>query len=143
MKLLGRDIDANALLDRVEQRLRARSLAPDAGGSRAATGVEPRIDPLSFNLTELEEHADPTRPLPLHTHRGGIPGRALLLAKWTFRATCQLFINEALARQRLFNGHVRDSYAQLSAEVLKLQQEMEAMGGEKPPKRKQRSRRTK
>ena len=38
-----------------------------------------------------------------------------------------MFINEALARQRVFNGHVRDSYAQLSAEVMKLRSEVDAL----------------
>jgi hypothetical protein len=84
------------------------------------------VDPLTFNLGALEEHADSTRPLPLHTHRGGA-GQLVLLAKWTFRKTCQVFINEALARQRLFNGHVRDSYAQLSAEVIRLRKEVDQL----------------
>jgi hypothetical protein len=71
-----------------------------------------------------------------------VTGRALVLAKWAFRRTCQVFINEALARQRLFNGHVRDSYAQLSAEVLKLREELEAVQGG-PAKKKQKSARGK
>ncbi len=51
----------------------------------------------------------------------------MVVAKWAFRKTCQVFINEALSRQRVFNGHVRDSYAQLSAEVLRLRREVEAL----------------
>jgi hypothetical protein len=47
--------------------------------------------------------------------------------KGAFRQGGQVFINEALSRQRVFNGHVRDSYAQLSAEVLRLRQEVEAL----------------
>ncbi|HZI02595.1 MAG TPA: hypothetical protein VEZ71_01155, partial [Archangium sp.] len=89
-------------------------------------GVEPRVEPLSFNLQALEEHADATRALPLHTHRGGA-GQLVLVAKWAFRKTCQVFINEALSRQRVFNGHVRDSYAQLSAEVIRLRAEVETL----------------
>lgn len=135
MKLLGKDITAGELLDQIERRLRARGLLPEPTPPPSVNGVEPRVDPLSFNLMALEEHADSTRPLPLHTHRGGVTGRALVLAKWAFRRTCQVFINEALARQRLFNGHVRDSYAQLSAEVLKLRKELEAVQGS-PAKRK-------
>ena len=65
--------------------------------------------------------------MPIATHRGGLSGQAVLLAKWAFRKTCQIFINEALARQRQFNGHVRDSYAQLSAEVLRLRSEVDAL----------------
>jgi len=135
MKLLGKDINAIELLEQIERRLRARGLSGEPVSSAPLDGVEPRVDPLSFNLTALEEHADPTRPLPLHTHRGGFTGRALLLAKWAFRNTCQIFINEALARQRVFNGHVRDSYAQLSAEVLKLRKELDARSAAEPEKK--------
>ena len=92
--------------------------------------LPPLID--SINLRALEEHADATRGMPLHTHRGGA-GQAVLLAKWVFRSTCQVFINEALGRQRVFNGHVRDSYAQLSAEVIELRREVEALRKKDPP----------
>jgi hypothetical protein len=78
--------------------------------------------------------------MPLHTHRGGA-GRAVLLAKWVFRTTCQVFINEALARQRVFNGHVRDSYAQLSAEVLLLRAEVDKLHTASPKRRSPRGRR--
>lgn len=127
MKLLGREVTAQKVLERIEDRLRARGLLPgDAGlgdGAAEALGVEPRVDPLSYNVHALEEHADPTVGLPLETHRGGA-GQLVLVAKWAFRKTGQVFINEALSRQRLFNGHVRDSYAQLSAEVLQLRAEV-------------------
>src|SRR5262249_48899785 len=111
MKLLGTKFDAPELIARIEGRLRARGLAPPNGATTPSVTEEAPIDPLSFNLHSLEEHADATRPLPLVTHRGGL-GQLVLVAKWTFRKTCQVFINEALARQRVFNGHVRDSYAQ-------------------------------
>jgi hypothetical protein len=131
MKLLGRDISGEAILERIEERLRARGLdVPEAQAIRF-DGVEPRVDPLSFNLTALEEHADSTRPLPLSSHRAGA-GRVVLYAKWAFRKTCQVFINETLSRQRLFNGHVRDSYAQLSAEVIRLKREVDEL---KKPRR--------
>ena len=126
MKLLGRDIRSDELLEKVQARLQARGLWPEPSRSASETGVEPRVDPRGFNLHALEEHADPTRPLPLHTHRGGL-GQAVLLAKWAFRKSCQVLINEALARQRVFNGHVRDSYAQLSAEVVRLRAQVEAL----------------
>ena len=112
MKLLGRDIPARELLARIEDRLRTRgqfSSEPQSElhGEEPAGGVEPRVDPLSFYLEAMEEHSDVTRPLPLHTHRGGA-GQLVLAAKWAFRKTCQVLINETLGRQRVFNGHVRD-----------------------------------
>jgi len=126
MRLLGNAFRESELLQRLEERLRARGLWHEREKQVSPAVVEPRVDPLSFNLAALEEHADPTRPLPLQTHRGGL-GRAVLLAKWAFRTTCQVFINETLSRQRLFNGHVRDSYAQLSAEVLRLRTQLDKL----------------
>jgi hypothetical protein len=126
MKLLGKDFDSNALIDRIERRLERRGLAVEASGPISFSGMEPRVDPLAFNLSALEANADATLPLPLATHRSGA-GRVVLAAKWAFRKTCQVFINEALARQRVFNGHVRDSYAQLSAEVVSLKDEVKAL----------------
>ncbi|HEX8699016.1 MAG TPA: hypothetical protein VF815_09285 [Myxococcaceae bacterium] len=126
MKLLGRDIPARELIARIEERLRVRELPTSEPADVPEEGVEPRVDPLSFNLRAMEEHADPTQPLPLHTHRGGA-GQLVLVAKWAFRKTCQVLINETLGRQRVFNGHVRESYAQLSAEVLRLRREVEEL----------------
>jgi hypothetical protein len=128
MNLLGTDLPVRALVERIEERLRLRGLVPPTPSAIRFDGPEPRVDPLSFNLGALEEHADPTRPLPLHTHRGGA-GQAVVLAKWVFRKSCQVFINEAFSRQRLFNGHVRDAYAQLSAEVLRLREEVAELKG--------------
>src|SRR5581483_7824307 len=106
----------SALLARLEERLRARGLsAAEPAGPIRFDGLEARVDPVAFNVEALSEHADPTRPLPLETHRSGA-GRAVLLVKWAFRKSSQIFINEAFARQKRFNGHVRDSYAQLAAE---------------------------
>jgi hypothetical protein len=126
MKLLGRDIPARELLARIEERLRTRGLPTSEAADVPEEGVEPRVEPLTFNLHALEEHADATKPLPLHTHRGGV-GQLVVVAKWAFRASCQVLINETLSRQRVFNGHVRDSYAQLSAEVLRLRREVEEL----------------
>ena len=126
MKLMGRDIPARELLARIEERLRTRGLPTSESVEVPEEGVEPRVDPLSFYLEALEENADATRALPLHTHRGGA-GQLVLVAKWAFRKTCQVLINETLGRQRVFNGHVRDSYAQLSAEVVRLRAEVEAL----------------
>lgn len=126
MKLLGRDIPARELISRIEERLRTRGLPTSEPREVPPEGVEPRVEPLTFNLHALEENADATRALPLHTHRGGA-GQLVLVAKWAFRKSCQVFINEALGRQRVFNGHVRDSYAQLSAEVIRLRREVEEL----------------
>jgi hypothetical protein len=139
MNLLGRDVPIRELLERIEERLQLRGLREKPAEPIRVDGPEPRVDPLTFNLGALEEHADSTRPLPLHTHRGGA-GQLVLLAKWTFRKTCQVFINEALARQRLFNGHVRDSYAQLSAEVMRLRKEVEQLKTQRPATSARRSR---
>ncbi|RKH80943.1 hypothetical protein D7Y21_31275 [Corallococcus sp. AB045] len=126
MKLLGRDIPTRALVARIEERLRVRGLPTSEPAEVPEDGVEPRVDPLTFNMHALEENADTTRALPLHTHRAGM-GQAVLLAKWAFRKTCQVLINETLGRQRVFNGLVRDSYAQLSAEVLRLRKEVDTL----------------
>ncbi|MFP2900546.1 hypothetical protein, partial [Corallococcus sp. 4LFB] len=126
MKLLGRDIPTGALVARIEERLRVRGLPTSEPAEVPEDGVEPRVDPLTFNMHALEENADTTRALPLHTHRAGM-GQAVLVAKWAFRKTCQVLINETLGRQRVFNGLVRDSYAQLSAEVLRLRREVDTL----------------
>jgi hypothetical protein len=128
MKLMGKDISGPKLVAELKSRLQARGLsdAADAPGPIRFDGVEARVDPMAFNVEALTEHADPTRPLPLTTHRAGL-GRAVLLAKWLFRAGGQIFINEALSRQKRFNGHVRDSYAQLSAEVIRLRERLDAL----------------
>ncbi|QSQ13947.1 hypothetical protein [Myxococcus landrumensis] len=126
MKLLGRDIPARELMARIEERLRTRGLPTSEAVDIPAEGVEPRVEPLTFNLHALEDNADATRALPLQTHRGGV-GQLVVVAKWAFRKSCQVFINEALGRQRVFNGHVRDSYAQLSAEVIRLRREVEQL----------------
>lgn len=119
MKLLGKDISPAKVMALVTERLAARGLTTQDTEFHEA-GVEPRVEPLSFNLHALEENADATRGLPLETHRDGLGGRAVVMAKRVFRQVGQIFINEALGRQTVFNGHVRDSYAQLSAEVVRL-----------------------
>lgn len=135
MKLLGRDISAGQLLQQISQRLAERGLDAPGEGPIRMDGSQPRVDPLAFNLEALAEHSDSARPLPLETHRGGLGGRAVVLAKWAFRTTCQLFINETLARQQVFNGHVRDSYAQLSAEVKRLRARVEELEPARAPRR--------
>lgn len=123
MRLLGRDIAAQKLISKVSARLKARGLVTAPAGAPLAYDVEARVDPYAFNVEMLSEHADSAQGLPLETHRTGL-GRAVLLAKWAFRKSCQVLINETLARQTVFNGHVRDSYAQLSAEVQRLREKL-------------------
>ncbi len=120
MKLLGKEISAAKVMAVVTDRLSARGLGSSPAAQWREAAVEPRVDPLSFNVHALEENADATRGLPLETHRDGLAGRAVTLAKRVFRQVGQIFINEALGRQSVFNGHVRDSYSQLSSEVLRL-----------------------
>jgi hypothetical protein len=132
MKLLGRDIHPRALAQQVTDRLAARGLLPTTELVPEEPQVEARVDPLTFNLHTLTENADPTQGLPLETHRGGLSGQLVLGAKRAMRVAGQLFINEILSRQRVFNGATRDAYAQLSAEVLTLRQrvaELEAAQG--------------
>jgi hypothetical protein len=126
VKLMGKDISTAKVLAHLEARLKARGLSDSVASPIDLSGVEPRVDPAAFYLEALAEHADATRPLPLETHRTGL-GRAVLLAKWSFRKAGQVFINEALGRQRLFNGHVRDAYAQVSADLNALRAEVEAL----------------
>ena len=128
MKLLGRNIDGVALLRAARERVQARGIREDA--APLDEEPEPLLEPLSFLARAIEENADPTVGLPMVTHRTGL-GRGVLLAKSLFRRTCQPFINEALGRQRLFNGHVRDISAQLAAEVIRLRARVEALEAEK------------
>jgi hypothetical protein len=133
MKLLGKDITPAKVMAFVGERLAARGLNFEQRADVTVEGVEARVDPLSFNLQALEENADATRGLPLVTHRDGLGGRVVVLAKRVFRGAGQIFINEALGRQRVFNGHVRDSYAQLSAEVMRLRTRVAELEAERAP----------
>lgn len=126
MKLLGRDFSPRTVLQHVAARLEARGLA-DGPGAMAEDGAEARVDPMEFNLEALAAHADATAPLPLETHRAGLGGRAVVLVKRVFRASCQVLINEALGRQTVFNGHVRDSYAQLASRLQSLELQLQSL----------------
>lgn len=128
MKLLGRDINPRALLHAARERLEARGIREDA--LVVDNEPEPLLEPLSFLVQSLEENEDPTVGLPIATHRTGL-GQSVVAAKWLFRRTCQLFINEALGRQRLFNSQVRDLSAQLAAEVIRLRARVDALEAEK------------
>jgi hypothetical protein len=127
MNLVGRDVSVRTLLAYLEERLEARGLQAPPLEEAPVAGAEPRVDPLAFNLDSLTEHADSTLGLPAETPRG----RAVALARRLFRGVGQLLIDETLARQRVFNGHVRDSYAQLSAEVMRLRARVAELEAEK------------
>lgn len=127
MKLLGKDITPSKVMAFVGERLQARGLAMPVEERLEQNGVEPPVDPLSFNLQALEANADAAQGLPLETHRDGLAGGAVVVAKRLFRKAGQIFINEALGRQRVFNGHVRDSYAQLAAEVIRLRKRVDEL----------------
>ncbi len=128
MKLLGRDIDARELLRVARARLEVRGIREEV--QAVEEEPEPLLEPLSFLVRSLEENEDPTVGLPILSHRTGL-GRTVVAAKWLFRKTCQVFINEALGRQRLFNGQVRDVTAQLAAEVIRLRARVDALEAEK------------
>ena len=127
MKLIGRDIDPRELLRAARARLEARGLR-DRSERGASEGPEPAVEPLSFGVQSLEQNEDPTVPLPLDAEGPG-RGRGVAMARRLFRRTAQVFIDEALARQRVFNGRVRDLTAQLAAEVLRLRARVEALEG--------------
>ena len=131
MKLLGKDIRADALLEKLEARLRQRGLA-ESPSPIELDGVEPRVDPAAFYLSALETHADPTVPLPLHTHRGGV-GRGVLLAKQVFRKVARVAIVDTLARQRLFNGYTRDALLEVFGDLKELRGRLEALERPAPP----------
>jgi hypothetical protein len=128
VKILGQEVEAAGLWERVRTRLSERGVALPSDDEPAPSPVEPRVDPVQHHLEGLERHSDPTRGLPLHTHRTGI-GRAVLWSKWLFRKGCQPLINELLGRQRLFNAHARDAYAELAARVERLTAEVEELRG--------------
>jgi hypothetical protein len=116
MKLMGKDIPATALVERIQGRLRTRGLHLERSGPIRFDGAEARVDPLAFNVAALDESVDPARPLG---------GRSLW--RRVFHRTFSFFIDEAFSRQRVFNGHVRDAYAQLSADVVRLRKDMDAL----------------
>lgn len=120
MRLFGKDVTAKKLLEVVKERLSSRGLLPPSEDAGLEQGVEAPVDAFAFAVEAMAENVDTTRGLPIETHRDGLAGQAVVLAKQTFRKVGQLFINEALARQVVFNGHVLDGYSQLSAEVVRL-----------------------
>ena len=141
MKILGKEVEASAVLERIEERLRAVGIDLSSWNDDDVPlppPVEPRVDPVAHHLEGLEKNSDPTQGLPLQTHRTGA-GRAVLMAKWLFRKTCQPLINEALGRQRLFNAHARDAYAELAARVERLSADLDQHQRTKPAAKKKKA----
>ena len=120
MKLLGRDIDARALLQAARERLEARGIREEALAVDAEP--EPVLEPLSFLVRALEEDEDSTLAVPA-TERGAPAS----LVRRLFRLACQSLIDEVLERQRRFNARVREADAQLSAEVIQLRARVETL----------------
>ena len=120
MKLLGRDIDARALLQAARERLEARGIRDEALAVEAEP--EPVLEPLSFLVRALEEDEDSSRPLPADERTAPAS-----VARRLFRLACQSLIDEVLERQRRFNARVREADAQLSAEVIQLRARLEAL----------------
>jgi hypothetical protein len=120
MKLLGRDIDAGALLRAARERLEARGIRDEA--LPVETEPEPVLEPLSFLVRALEDDEDPTVPIPAAER-----GAPASLLRRVFRLACQSLIDEALERQRRFNARVREADAQLSAELIQLRARLEAL----------------
>lgn len=125
MKLLGRDIDARELLRAARARLEARGIRERAV-EPGENGPQPLVEPLSFGVQSLEQNEDPTLPLAVE-ESGPSPLMAAAVARRLFRRLGQVFIDEALGRQRVFNGRVKDLNAQLAAEVLRLRARVEAL----------------
>jgi len=120
MKLLGRDIDARALLQAARERLEARGIRDEALTVEAEP--EPVLEPLSFLVRALEEDEDSSRALPVDER-----GAPASVVRRLFRLACQSLIDEVLERQRRFNARVREADAQLSAEVIQLRARLEAL----------------
>lgn len=138
MKVLGKDVTAQKLLDVAKERLAARGLLPPSEAvDDGEMAVEPPVEPFAFAVEMMSQYVDSTVGLPIETHRAGFSGRAVVIAKQVFRKAGQLFINEALGRQVAFNGQVLDGYASLSAEVVRLRARIAELEAERaaPPKK--------
>ena len=120
MKLLGRDIDARALLQAARERLEARGIREEALAVEAEP--EPVLEPLSFLVRALEQDEDSTQALA-ESERGA----PVSVVRRAFRLLCQSLIDEVMERQRRFNARVREADAQLAAEVIQLRARLEAL----------------
>ncbi len=123
MKLKSKDIDVEVLMAAVKRQ--SVDSSDPVPPSSTVEAEEP--EPVAFHVQAMGEDADCVQPLPIETHRAGAMGSAVTFAKRLFRKTCQIFINEALARQRRFNAETTDAYGQLAAEVLRLRQKVASL----------------
>ena len=135
MNWMGREVTPQKLLRVLRGKLAPRPAAA-AWDSPDAFGAEIPIEPHAFYVEALADNADPTVPLPVQTHRGGV-GLLVVVLKKVYRKVARPLINETLARQGLFNANTRDSVALLSAEVLKLKAQVAQL--ERPLLRKPRT----
>lgn len=116
-------------MQEINERLMARGIGFQKGSHTINTSetVEARVDPLSFQLDNLANYSDATKGVPIETHRSGFAGKTVHNSKKLFRRFGQIFINETLARQTLFNEAATDSYAMLSAEIIQLRKRVESL----------------
>jgi hypothetical protein len=119
MKLLGRNIDGAKLLGEVRARLAARGIREDQPDAPLAD--EAAVDPHAYLVQALEENLDPAQPGP----RTGAAGAVRSLVRLAARGV----LEELFGRQRVFNTHVRDLAAILSAEVTTLRARVAELEG--------------
>jgi hypothetical protein len=126
MKLLGTEISKDAWVHGLLSALSQTAKADAPQGPIRLDSSQARVDPVAFNLEAMAEHADSARELPLEGPAGAVDPLVLFL-KRSFRAASQIFIDEMMARQILFNGHVRDAYAQLSADMSRFDERLKSL----------------
>ncbi|WP_426753015.1 hypothetical protein [Myxococcus sp. Y35] len=78
-----------------------------------AAARRPTPAPWPALLQEARGKMDSRYAEPATSHRGGLPGTALVLAKRAFRLAFQPFINEVLRKQVEFNESILDALATL------------------------------
>ncbi|NVJ04028.1 hypothetical protein HUW63_02055 [Myxococcus sp. AM001] len=78
-----------------------------------AAARPPTPAPWPALLQEARGKMDSRYAEPATSHRGGLTGTALVLAKRAFRLTFQPFINEVLRKQVEFNESILDALATL------------------------------
>lgn len=126
MKLLGKEISKDAWVQGLLSALSQTAKPDSSDGPIRLDSAQARIDPVAFNLEAMTEHADSARALQFDAGVGAVD-QLMLLLKRSFRAASQIFIDEMLARQILFNGHVRDAYAQLSADMSRFDERLKSL----------------
>ncbi|ATB48872.1 hypothetical protein [Corallococcus macrosporus] len=91
------------------------SPSPEAEGflrhTLEAAARPPTAAPWPALLQEAHGKMDSRYAEPATSHRGGMTGLALVLAKRAFRLTFQPFINEVLRKQVAFNEAILDALA--------------------------------